>query len=274
MDAVDAMRGFEASLPITRPSRRSMRACLVAAISRSARWSPVTTARWSGREVASSLAWTRRSARSVLNVDAATRAPALSAVLCSCQLLRRPLRSSVQLTVPTSPAISRKTRTAYRTTGVGWRNPRGERPSISSLPCEGKTKAPPTSAAELHAAVPRSSHAFRGGNLVQHRLRDSYEDSPVGVRQPHRSARDVVLELDHPRDLRSGEVVGVARLVRVDDAVAALERSHDVARQRASRGAGRIERVDHGEAGAGRRRKRERRVVLVEVPWVGEGDGL
>ena len=66
--------------------------------------------------------------------------------------------------------------------------------------------------------------------MVQHRLPDSRE-APQGVRSSGRSPGGVVLEPDHLRDLRGGQVVRVARLARVDDAVTALEGRDHVARQ-------------------------------------------
>jgi hypothetical protein len=72
----------------------------------------VTTARWSGSEVASCVARTRRFARRESNEEAPIRAPPASSVVCSCQAPRRALRSSATATVTTRAAASRKTRTA------------------------------------------------------------------------------------------------------------------------------------------------------------------
>ena len=53
--AVEEMRGVPASAPIERPCR-SIRACRASAILRSSASFPVTTARWSGSDVASCVA--------------------------------------------------------------------------------------------------------------------------------------------------------------------------------------------------------------------------
>src|SRR6186713_2686303 len=108
-------------------------------------------------------------------------------------------------------------------TDVRCRNSRGARPGINALPREGKTKAPPSLTAPLHAAEPRSCASLprrKRGSASAHGLpRGLPRRSEVEWRSP----RGVVLELDHQRDLGGGQVVRVARLVRVDDTVAALE---------------------------------------------------